>query len=317
MISVTKVAGCAVVLFAVVGGFSPAAANPSVTSINPKSLYACASPGSSPRGVTLYGHGLVANTTGYTFNSDVRILVRHNGGSFAPTGSTGWGPDNVGVELRCADFSQTVPGQLDFQIVLRGVPSNVVTIPLMAIPSRPPSISSVSPSQRDVGLTGASDYLLQVVGKDMPDDTSATIGGERAPIGRANFGEGVMSIWVPKDLQSRAGTYAVQLHNSRGDSNTVNLTIGHDIRGSLPGAIVLAPPPRTPPIARADVNATTPLDVQLTNVAGHVTLKGRANSIEAKAQLIAAIRAMPGVFDVTDLITVDPAPIGNPHPLPH
>lgn len=208
-------------------GLAPAAANPNVTEIDPKSVYVCASTGSSSRAFTLYGSDLVASdTTGYTINSDVRVMVRHSGGSFAPARLTSWTSGQLGAEVRCDLASQTVPGSLEFQVVLRGVAGNIFSIPLMAIPSGPPSITRVTPNQRDVGLTGRLDYLVRVVGSNMPDDTKATIGGESAFIGMAYFTEGVMDIWVPTDLRSKPGVYAVQLHNSRGLSNTVSLTIG-------------------------------------------------------------------------------------------
>lgn len=307
-------------------GIAPAAANPNVTSIDPKSLFACAGPYSSRAGVTLYGSGLVASdTTGYTINSDVQIMVRHNGGSFAPTQLSGWNSGQLSAQLRCADFSQTVPGWLEFQVILRGVAGNVFSVPLMAIPSGPPSLTSVSPSQRDVGLTGTFDYLVRVRGTNMPDDTKATIDGEGAGIGRAWFSDGFMDIWVPIGLRSKPGVYAVQLHDSKGASNTVNLTIGKTYNlslGNIGGLATLPTPTPTPNpfVARLGVGVQAvleSLDVQITNFAGHVTLKGRASSIEAKARLIAAVRAMPDVVSVTDLITVDPAPHGPPTMLPH
>ncbi len=217
----------ALVALCCLAGLAPVAANPNITSIDPKSLYVCLGPYSSSRSVTLYGSGLIApDTTGYTINSDVRIMVRHNGGSFAPTNMTGWTSGELRAELQCVNFSQTVYGGLEFQVVLRGVPGNIFTVPLMALPSGPPTLSSVSPNQRDVGLTGTFDYLVRVRGTDMPDDTTATIGGEGALIGRAWFSDGFMDIWVPNDLRSKPGVYTVQLHDSRGASNTVSLTIG-------------------------------------------------------------------------------------------
>jgi osmotically-inducible protein OsmY len=54
----------------------------------------------------------------------------------------------------------------------------------------------------------------------------------------------------------------------------------------------------------ASLQALQALDVQIINVAGHVTLKGHAGSLEAKAQLIDAVRHIPGVANVVDQVTV-------------
>jgi hypothetical protein len=298
---------------------APVFAGPVIAGFHPGQLYVCDPRVVVIRSIEIDGSDLVApDTNGRTFSSDVKVLMRHSGGSFSPVRVTRWSNTVLGTELNSSVAPLTSPGSLEFQVIVRGVSSNIASLPLIAAPTNPPLITSVSPSHFAINMTGTRDYLFRVIAKNVGDDTQPFVGSEKAEIGLAFFAEGIVDVWLPNDLRSKSGTYPVKLVGSNGTSNEVSISVGYRGIGSQPNSNAMPTPTPKPFQSHLGPGAQSALmymNVHMEDLAGHVTLTGTVASIAVKAQLLNAIRSMPGVVDVTDQTTVAPAPLGSP--LPH
>src|SRR5436305_14998211 len=110
----------ALALITVSGAVTVSAAGPIISGFHPSQLYVWDPKGAAFKNITIAGSDLVAeNTSGRTFDSDVRVLVRHSGGSFSPARVTEWSDTQLDVEVNFSSGIATSPGALEFQVIVR------------------------------------------------------------------------------------------------------------------------------------------------------------------------------------------------------
>jgi hypothetical protein len=131
--------------------------------------------------------------------------------------SPGWvdKPGKIEVYITIDDF----PGQPTYR-------SNSLFLDVESTPSIAPVLNSLSTSNFMTG-NPKEKYYIRLYGKNFGEikTTSVNIGGITAGIGWANLTDGVIDVWIPSDVYTKAGVYPVLVQTKYGNSNPLNLKI--------------------------------------------------------------------------------------------
>jgi hypothetical protein len=233
-----------------------ALAAPVLNSVTPA---ACMTNQSTTQQITLHGSKLSGpSTNGYTFDHDVQLYISVNGGAFQQVAGnwsagfllTGWDSTDLNVSLNGV-ITCTSPGTLRFYVRVLGVNSSVFSMPIIAPPSGPPTISSINPTSLPIAATSWGMRIV-ATGLDI-SSTGVTVNGVSPGfLSRLDAFSGYVDIVVPPSLRAQPGRYQVVVTTARGSSNPVNFDIiGPPVIKSIsPSTISLLPPPRASTLAR-------------------------------------------------------------------
>ncbi len=202
---------------------------------------------------TLNGSGLTGpKTNGYSFDQDVQLHVSINGAPYQnkPNIIQTWTSVQLTLQLDAGTFCPA-PGSLRFFISVLGVNSSVFSMPIVAAPSGPPTISSINPTSLPIAATSWGMRIV-ATGLDI-SSTGVTVNGVSPGfLSRLDAFSGYVDIVVPPSLRAQAGRYQVVVTTARGSSNPVNFDIigSPVIKSIAPSTISLLPPPRASTLAR-------------------------------------------------------------------
>jgi len=136
-----------VAVCAILASAAAAYAAPNISGFSPPYLNVCDPAQAQVKFVDIIGSDLAApDTNGYTFKSDVQVMWRHSGGAFGAAPVTGWSTTKIDIQYVCggpnpvstATHIADVPGSLEFQVIVRGLASNIASIPLLPLGAVPP-----------------------------------------------------------------------------------------------------------------------------------------------------------------------------------
>lgn len=157
----------------------------------------------------------------------------------------------------------TTATPVEVYLVTDGKRSNSVTIQVLDAPRVPPVINSISPSKFTTGQS-SDKYLFRVYAKNLGEErtTSAWVNGKPANQAWHNLPEGVMDVWIPRELTSTPGTYQVKVATRYGESNQVSFTIEKPALKMIAVSPVKVSPNRNAPIANTERIAATKIDLK-------------------------------------------------------
>jgi hypothetical protein len=235
-----------------------ARAAPVLTSMSPA---ACMSDPSIQQ-FTLSGSNLAGpSTNGYTFEQDVQLYVSINRGPYqqvpghwnATSMITGWNSSELNLSFNASVMCQA-PGTLDFYAKVLGVNSNLLSIPIVAAPSGPPTIRSISPTSKPITTT---DWLVSISATGLNySSTSVSLNGVSTGfLAREDPIAGYILIDVPTALRAKAGRYQIVVATKNGSSNPVTFDIlgPPHVNAVTPSTISLVRPTPSPLLARQAV----------------------------------------------------------------
>lgn len=180
-----------------------------------------------------YDKWLPDDINGSNINDRVKVYGRSEG-NFQQLNTGGWTPDSRKCWFPTSFL--TNQGFLQVKVTVDGVDSNVFSIVIAAPPSQPPKIIKIEPNQFPV-KAGADSQSLYITASNIDGwgFTGASIDGTSAFIGQlvlqpGNDNWGTITIQMPKEYFTKAGTHKVQVSNRVGKSNIVNVTVGSSFR---------------------------------------------------------------------------------------
>ncbi len=209
--------------------FQLVAQNPELTSLSPSKFLTQSEP--TIMRLTINGKNMWPNYLTISMAIDVmHIHFKRDGRDEVIRGS---GISSVSQSL---SFPSTgwvdKPGQIEVYITIDafgGRPayrSNSLFITVEPTATTAPVLNSLSNSSFKTG-SPKEKYYIRLYGKNFGEirSTSVSIGGINAGIGWSNLTDGVIDVWVPADVYSKAGEYPVQVKSKYGLSNTLPLKI--------------------------------------------------------------------------------------------
>src|SRR5687768_7097424 len=124
------------------------------------------------------------------------------------------------------------PGTIEVYVTIDEYPgypayrSNSLWLTIEPTPAVAPVLTSLSNSSFKMGKPKET-YQLRVVGKNFGENasTGVTVGGINAGVGWWSLKDGVMDIWVPSEVYTKAGDYPVVVKTKYGTSNALSLKI--------------------------------------------------------------------------------------------
>jgi hypothetical protein len=176
-----------------------------------------------------YDKWLPDDINGSNINARVKVYARSEG-NFQELFTDGWTPDSMSCWLPTSLLKNQ--GFLQVKVTVDGVDSNVFSISIVAAPSKPPVITSVSPDHFDVTNGAVSaDLNINVSNIDGWGFTGVLIDGKSAFIGNLIIqpGEetyGTIMTSMPKELLTKSAQHTVQVKTRAGLSNIVNVMVG-------------------------------------------------------------------------------------------
>ena len=224
------------------------------------------------------------------------------------------------------------PGPIEVYITVESVAgrpahrSNSLFINVEPTATVAPLLNSLSNSSFKTG-SPKEKYYIRVYGKNFGESrsTSVSIGGLPASIGYANLTDGVIDVWVPADVYTKAGTYPVQVNSKYGASNTLPLKIEgattlikvNPVSGVKP--VTVKPTVMAKPPTAATTIATRNLTLNSENAArlnaemvrgARITMVGLITDPSISAQLENYILSLENVFVVDNQLSISSSP-GN------
>ena len=176
-----------------------------------------------------YDKWLPNDINGSNIKDRVKVYARSEG-NFQELFTGGWTPDSRKCWVPTSLFK--IQGFLQVKVTVDGVDSNAFSIPIVAAPSKPPVITSVSPDHFDVTNGAVSaDLNINVNNIDgwgfsgvLIDGKSAYIGNLIIQPGEENFGTIMTS--MPKEFLTKPAQHTVQVQTRAGYSNIVKVMVG-------------------------------------------------------------------------------------------
>jgi len=186
------------------------------------------------------------------------------------------------------------PGTIEVYVTIDAYPgypayrSNSLYLTIEPTPTVAPVLSSLSNSLFKMGQPKET-YQLRVVGKNFGESasTGVTVGSFNAGVGWWNLKDGVMDIWVPSEVYSKAGDYPVIVKTKYGTSNALTLKIE-------PPAMIIKPVT----ITTKPVKQATTIKPMLNNSVKTVKLSvNKDNAAKLSAEILRGVRVtMAGVI---------------------
>lgn len=213
------------------------------------------------------------------------------------------------------------PGTIEVFVTIDAYPgypafrSNSLYLTIEPTPTGAPVLSSLSNSTFKLGSPKES-YKLRLVGKNFGENasTSVTVGGLNAGVGWWNLKDGVIDIWVPSEVYSKAGEYPVVVKTKYGTSNALPLKIEATTMIVRPvtitkpanNAIKVNPQANTSvKITRISLNQDNASRVNAEMLRGiRVTMIGLIGDASLSAQLESYITALENVFVVDNQLSL-------------
>lgn len=304
--------------------FQAIAQNPELTSLNPTTFQTQSAPTSlhlTINGKNMWPERLTISMAREVmhvhFKRDGRdvIMPRSTIGSSSYTlsfSSPGWAdkPGTIEVYVTIAAY----PGYAAYR-------SNSLYLTIEPTPTAPPVLSSLSNTSFKTGQPKET-YQLRIVGKNFGENasTSVSVGGVNAGVGWWNLKDGVMDIWVPSEVYSKAGDYPVVVKTKYGTSNALSLKIEPAVMNIKP--VVITKPVAKTNTVKPMVNTaakTVKLSVNQDNASRlnaemirgvRVTMVGVIRDGSLSAQLESYITALENVFVVDNQLSLSDNP-GN------
>lgn len=219
------------------------------------------------------------------------------------------------------------PGTIEVYVTIdaySGYPayrSNSLYLTIEATPTVPPVLSSLSNSSFKMG-SPKEIYQLRLVGKNFGESasTSVSVGGHTAGVGWWNLKDGVMDIWIPSEVYSKAGDYPVVVKTKYGSSNSLPIKIEPAVLLVKP--VVISKPTTKINTAKPPVNTaakTIKLSLNRDNASKldaemlrgvRVTMVGVIKDASLSAQLESYITGLENVFVVDNQLALSDNP-GN------
>jgi hypothetical protein len=305
--------------------FQAIAQNPELTSLNPMKFQTQSDPTSLH--LTINGKNMWPDRLTISMAREVmHVHFKRDGRDVIMPRST------IGSSSYTLSFSSPgwadKPGTIEVYVTIAAYPgypayrSNSLYLTIEPTPTAPPVLSSLSNSSFKMGQPKET-YQLRIVGKNFGENasTSVTVGGVNAGVGWWNLKDGVMDIWVPSEVYSKAGDYPVVVKTKYGTSNALPLKIEA-------GVMIIKPiTTTTKPIAKTStvkpmVNPaakTVKLSVNKDNASRlsaemlrgvRVTMVGVIRDGSLSAQLESYITALENVFVVDNQLALSDNP-GN------
>lgn len=176
-----------------------------------------------------YDKWLPNDINGSNIKDRVKVYARSEG-NFQELFTGGWTPNSQSTWIPTQLLKNQ--GFLQAKVTVDGVDSNVFSISIIAAPSKPPVIMSISPDHFD--LTNGADpasLTLSVNNIDGYGFSGVLIDGNPAFIGKIILqpGEdagGTIMTWMPKELLTKSAQHTVQVKTRAGLSNIVKVMVG-------------------------------------------------------------------------------------------
>jgi hypothetical protein len=299
--------------------------NPEVSSLSPSKFQTQSEP--TPLFLTINGKNMWPDRLTISMAKDVmHVHFKRDGRDIIVPRST------IGVYSYTLYFSSPgwadKPGTIEVYVTIDAYPgypayrSNSLFLTIEPTPTAPPVLSSLSNSSFKMGSPKET-YQLRVVGKNFGESasTSITVGGYNAGVGWWNLKDGVMDIWVPSEVYSKAGDYPVVVKTKYGSSNALPLKIEAATMLIKPVTVTSRPITQTNTV-KPTVNSaakTIKLSLNRDNASKlgaemlrgvRVTLIGVIRDASLSAQLESYITGLDNVFVVDNQLTLSDNP-GN------
>lgn len=203
--------------------------NPELTSLSPSTFQTQSEP--TPLFLTINGKNMWPDRLTITMAHDVMhvhfkrdgrdiIVPRSTIGSYSYTlyfNSAGWADKPGTIEVYVT--IDAYPGYAAYR-------SNSLYLKIEPTSTAAPVLSSLSNSSFKMDQPKES-YKLRLVGKNFGESasTSVTIGGVTSGVGWWNLKDGVIDVWVPSEIYTKAGEYPIVVHTKYGTSNALPLKI--------------------------------------------------------------------------------------------
>lgn len=209
--------------------FQAVAQNPELTSLNPANFQTQSTP--TPLHLTINGKNMWPDRLTISMAKDVmHVHFKRDGRDVIMPRST-IGAYSYTLSFNSAGWADK-PGTIEVYVTIDAYPgypayrSNSLFLTIEPTPTAPPVLSSLSNSSFKMGKPKET-YQLRIVGKNFGENasTSVTVGGINAGVGWWNLKDGVMDIWVPSEIYSKAGDYPVVVKTKYGSSNALMLKI--------------------------------------------------------------------------------------------
>ena len=232
-------------LAALIFPFVMAAQNPVLTSVSPSKFYTQSEP--TVLKLTIEGKNMWPDYLTITMTIQVMHVHFKKAGRDEEIRGVGISSDKQIVEFISSGWLNT-PGDIEVYVTIdefSGRPafrSNSLFLHVEETPKTAPVLSSISSSSFTVGAP-KDKYYIRLYGKNFGEQKStfATIGGVSAPAGWEHLEDGVMDVWVPSAIYTKAGSYPVVVHTKYGESNPVTLTMN-------PMVITMVPQKKSMPV---------------------------------------------------------------------
>lgn len=220
------------------------------------------------------------------------------------------------------------PGTIEVYVTIDAYPgyaayrSNSLYLTIEPTPTSPPVLSSLSNSSFKMGQPKET-YQLRLVGKNFGENasTSVTVGGRNAGVGWWNLKDGVMDIWVPSEVYSKAGDYPIVVKTKYGTSNPLTLKIEPVTMLIKPVTVTSRPVNQSATVkptvnsaakaVRLSLNKDNASKLSAEMLRGvRVTMVGVIREGSLSAQLETYITGLDNVFVVDNQLTLSDSP-GN------
>jgi hypothetical protein len=298
---------------------------PQLTSLNPSTFQAQSVP--TPMFLTINGNNMWPDRLTISMAKDVMhvhfkrdgrdvIMPRSTIGSYSYTlyfNSAGWADKPGTIEVYVT--IDAYPGYAAYR-------SNSLYLTIEPTPTAAPILTSLSNTSFKMGSPKET-YKLRLVGKNFGENasTSVTVGGYNAGVGWWHLKDGVIDIWVPSEVYTKAGEYPVVVKTKNGTSNALTLKIESNVMLIKPVTVNKKPANQVNTVKPQVNNSVKPvkLSVNLENenrvkaemLRGvRITMVGVVKDASVSAQLENYITGLEHVFAIENQLVLSDNP-GN------
>jgi hypothetical protein len=212
------------------------------------------------------------------------------------------------------------PGNIEVYITIDAyngrpaVRSNSVFLQVTDVPKTAPVISNISKNSFKLG-EAKDKYKFRIYGSNFGEQhgTYPMVNGIKAGVSFWNLEDGVIDVWIPKEVYSTVGEYPVVVHTNFGESNAVMMKIEKSIMLNVARAgMTKNTKPATTPATQTSI-ATVNRQAVIANTDPRVSVLVRGISVDmvgvigdggTGAMLESYIRDLPGVMIVQNHLTV-------------